>query len=315
VKVLITGAGGFVGRHLTAHLRACGDTVIAADPVAPPADEGVRPAAVDVTDAPAVSQLVGDTAPDAVIHLAALAFVPEAERQPPRTIAVNVSGVVNLLSAVAAHRPQARILLVSSAEVYGAPDPSRLPLAEDAPTAPVNLYATTKLMAEVYARYAAPRHGLDLLIARPFTHVGPGQGPAYALSGFAQQLARIAAGTAPPVVEVGYLSARRDISDVRDVVTAYRLALEHLPSGSLFNICRGEDREIGEILQELIELSGLHVEMRVDPARLRPSDIPVLRGSAAFLHDAVGWQPAIPWRTTLLDLYNYWTNRLCADIQ
>ncbi|NLH51139.1 MAG: NAD-dependent epimerase/dehydratase family protein [Myxococcales bacterium] len=307
MKILITGAGGFVGGHLIDHLAAQGDRVCGADFQPPNHPALEKSLALDVTDARAVAAVLAETVVDAVIHLAAVTFVPDAEDDPTRAIAVNVGGTANLLHALKAHRPQARLLLISTAEVYGAPEPERLPLTENSSVRPVNVYATTKWLAEEYARFARGRFGLDILVARPFTHVGPRQRPVFALSSFAQQIAAIAAGKQEPVIHVGNLQARRDILDVRDVVRAYRLALQTLPAGAVFNICRGEAREIGDLLAELIRLSGKDIEVRVDPHRLRQLDIPALRGSAEYLRQATGWRPEISWRKTLDDLRLYWT--------
>ncbi len=306
MKILVTGAGGFVGRHLLEHLAACGDRVVAADRsvIIAPAAQSIT---LDVADARATDDLLAAWPVDAVIHLAAIAFVPEAEEDPSRTIAINAGGAANVLRAIARHCPRARFLLISSAEVYGAADPANLPTTEAAPLAPANGYAASKLLAEVFTRYAAARHQLDVLIARPFTHLGPGQSPQFAISSFARQLAEIATGRAEPVLRVGNLAARRDICDARDVVAAYRLALLKMPAGAIFNICRGVDFSMGELLDALIEQSGVRAEVRVDPARLRPVDIPVIRGAADYFMGVTGWRPQIELRQTLRDLYDYWT--------
>lgn len=305
MKILVTGANGFVGRHLVAHLLRAGDHVIAADREPPDFGDGVANVPLDVVAAAAVDRLVGETAPDAVMHLAAVTFVPDAEAAPDAAITVNAGGAANLLHAVARHRQDSRFLLVSSAEVYGAPSPEALPLSENAPLEPINAYAASKLLAEDYARFAVRRYGLDVLIARPFTHVGPGQRPVFALANFAGQLGAIAAGRQEPVIKVGNLDARRDICDVRDVVKAYRLALDLVPAGTTFNVCSGVDRGIGETLRELISLSGLDVRIEVDPQRLRGRDIPVIRGTAELLRGHTGWRPETPWRETLAETLSF----------
>ncbi|MDP8224917.1 MAG: NAD-dependent epimerase/dehydratase family protein [Candidatus Lernaella stagnicola] len=305
MNIAVTGAGGFVGAHLCAHLAACGDRITATDRDAPARDR-CQNEALDVTDAAAVDRFFAAQRFDAVLHLAAIAFVPEAERDPATAMHVNVGGTANVLHAVAKHQDKARVLVISSAEVYGAPAAEEMPITEEFAVRPVHAYAFSKWLAEQYARFVADREDIDLLIARPFSHIGPGQRPVFAAASFAKQLAEIAAGRQEPIIRVGDLSAKRDVADVRDVVRAYRLALEKLPNGAVFNVCSGKERAIGDILNDLIELAGIEVRVEVDESRLRAHDIPVIRGAHEYLTRFTGWQPEITWRQTLTDLFQAW---------
>ncbi|HPM75511.1 MAG TPA: GDP-mannose 4,6-dehydratase [bacterium] len=308
MKILVTGASGFVGRHLTDHLRAHGDQVVAAFfPAGLEPDETIEHRELlDIREAQAVERLLAAYDIDAVIHLAAQAFVPEGEINPAETMAINIGGTANLLRALTLHRPRARLLLVSSAEVYGSAPPEKMPFTEVSQPQPANFYAQSKLLTEQLALYQARLHGLDVIVARPFTHIGPGQSPRFSISGFARQLAEIKAGRQQPVLRVGNLSARRDITDVRDVVSAYRLALRSVSSGSIFNICTGKAFIIEELVRKLIGIAAMEIDIEIDPTRLRPIDLPVLYGSADKLLRETGWRPQRPIEETLRDIYRYW---------
>ena len=308
MRILVTGSGGFVGRHLIRHLLECGDQVIAAyhprEIVLP--DAGLRNYSFDILDVNALEEVVAGEKVEAVIHLAALAFVPDADKDPGQTMAVNVGGTANLLQSLAVYQPQARILLVSSSEVYDASQRERMPLGEHSPIRPNNYYALSKWLAENLALWAIKERGMDIVIARPFNHIGPGQSPRFAVSGFARQLAAIAAGRVAPILEVGDLEVQRDMSDVRDIVQAYRLALEKIPVGTVFNICSGQPYKIGWLLEQLISLAQCDVEVRVDPRRLRKRDVPFLSGSCKLFKDHTGWATQVSIFKTLYDTLDYW---------
>jgi GDP-4-dehydro-6-deoxy-D-mannose reductase len=217
------------------------------------------------------------------------------------------------LNAIKLHRPQARILLISSAEVYGRSAGEGIALTESDPLQPVNLYAQTKLLGEQLAHWFTEHNGMDIIIARPFPHLGPAQDPAFSVSGFARQLATIAAGQAKPVLHVGNLSVRRDFTDVRDVVRAYRLALEKLPPGATFNISSGRDYLLSDLVDMLIRESGVSVKVEVTQSRLRTNDLFFLRGSADYLFQQTGWRPELPIEQTLRDIYQYWRDQPSED--
>lgn len=312
MNVLVTGAGGFVGGRLVAHLLASGDRVVVAyehEGQRPRASRKLIPVVLDVTNDQMAMQTLAEHDVEAVIHLAAIAFVPSAEENPARTMAVNVGGVAAMLRAVKLYRPHARFLFASSAEVYGRSAADGRTLTERDALQPMNVYAQSKLLAEQCARWYAENHGLDVLIARPFPHLGPGQDPAFSISGFARQLSLMAAGRTEPTLRVGNLAVCRDLTDVRDVVRAYRLALENMPSGDVFNICSGREFQLADLVDELIRLSGVAVQVEVDEARLRPVDLFCLRGSAEHLHRQTGWRPAVMIDQTLRDVYQYWLDQ------
>jgi len=309
VKVLVTGAGGFAGRHLVDYLLTQGDQVVAAfehQGQIPPPARNLLPLVFDITNDQAVSGALQAHEVDAAIHLAAIAFVPSVDKKPGRAMAVNVGGTAALLNAIKSHRPRARILLISSAEVYGRSAGEGNALTESDPLQPVNLYAQTKLLVEQLARWFAEHDGLDIIVARPFPHLGPGQDPVFSVSGFARQLATIAADQAKPVLHVGNLSVRRDFTDVRDVVRAYRTALEKLPPGATFNICSGRDYLLSDLVELLIRESRVSVKVEVSQSRLRSNDLFFLRGSADYLYRQTGWRPEVPIEQTLRDIYQYW---------
>jgi GDP-4-dehydro-6-deoxy-D-mannose reductase len=298
LRVLVTGAHGFVGRYLVTALHERGHAV----------DEVDRHAAaipVDVTDAAEVRAVVLRSRPDAIAHLAAQAFVPAAIADPAATFSVNALGTQHLLDAVRAMgTPSPRVLVVSSADVYGAHDPRDYPLAETQATFPMNPYAASKIAAEALALAYARSYGLDVVVTRAFNHIGPGQDERFAVAGFAAQLARVAEGLASEV-RVGNLESRRDFLDVRDVCAAYVALLEGAgAAGELYNVASGTATSLQEVLRRLITIAGVPVEVREDPARMRPSDVPLSVGDAAKLRAATGWSPSIPLMAALRAVYD-----------
>jgi GDP-4-dehydro-6-deoxy-D-mannose reductase len=312
VRVLLTGANGFVGRHLTAALRARGHEVV-------PADRGVHEdggVAVDVTDALAVRAAFDLARPDAVAHLAAQAFVPASLRDPDETFAVNARGTLHVLDAAraaAADGVRPRVLVVSSADVYGAQPREAYPLRETAAPQPRNPYAASKVAAEALALAYASSFGVDAVVTRAFNHIGPGQDERFAVAAFARQIARAAAGGGPQVL-VGNLEATRDILDVRDVCAAYVLLLEGAGEpGEIYNVCSGSAATMREILRRLIEIARVPVEVREDPERMRPADVPVSVGDASKLRAATGWEPRIPLAAALRAVYDDARSRVARE--
>jgi GDP-4-dehydro-6-deoxy-D-mannose reductase len=289
VRVLVTGSDGFVGTWLMRHLAERGDDAVGLDP------------AVDVTDAAALTKAVVAVEADAVIHLAALASVGATWKDPTAAFAVNATGTLHLVQAALACAAPPRVLLISSAEVYGVVRPDDLPLVESRPVQPVSPYALSKAAAELVGRQAWLGHGLEVVVARPFNHTGPGQASGFVVPSVARQVADAARSGARSLL-VGDVSVRRDLTDVRDVVRAYRLLVEHGTPGEAYNVCRGTSTEIAEVARRLLALAGVDLPLEVDPARLRPVDLPDLRGDPSRLREATGWAPEIALDTTLGDV-------------
>ena len=276
MRVLVTGARGFVGGHLLDHLRACGDEPDAID------------SETDVTDAAAVLKAVEAARPEAVVHLAGLSSVAASHREPARTFAVNALGTVNLLAAMQQAAPRARVLLVGSAEMYGA---CAEVATEQTSLQPLSPYAASKLAAEIAGFQFHRAHGLQVVSARPFNHLGRGQRLDFVVPSFAAQLAEIRRGRAEPVLRVGNLEPVRDFSHVDDVVEAYRLLLIEGVAGEAYNVSSGQGNSIREVLERMIGLSGVKARIEVDPARLRPAEISRLVGDSAKLK-RLGWRPS-----------------------
>lgn len=290
MRAFVTGGHGFVGTWLRAHLEAAGDEV-----VAPLLHE------VDILDAGAVAGALAEARPDAVYHLAGLAHVGRSWEDAERYFEVNAAGTLHLLEAARRLTAPPRVLLVSSAEVYGAVKPDELPLTEGSPLLPVSPYAASKAAAELLGVQAHLGRGLPVVRARPFNHVGPGQEPTFAAPAFARRIVE-AQRAGARTLRVGNLAARRDLVDVRDVVRAYRLLVASGQPGAAYNVCSGRDVGMDELVRLLLDLSGASLEIEVDPELMRPADVPVLRGDPAKLRAATGWAPEIPLEQSLGDV-------------
>jgi GDP-4-dehydro-6-deoxy-D-mannose reductase len=293
MRALITGGKGFVGQWLAAHLKDRGDEVSVID------------IETDVADGAAVGRVMADIVPDAVYHLAAMTHVGESWEHPGPVLRVNVLGTAEILAAARSIESNPRVLVVSSAEVYGVVTPGQLPLGEDTPTQPASPYAASKLAAEAVAFQAWRGYGQPVIVVRPFNHIGPGQSPNFFVPALAKRIvdARRSGARSLPV---GTLTTRRDFTDVRDVVAAYRLLVERGVPGDVYNVCSGRDVAMSEVAAQLLELAGAEVTLETDPALIRPVDVPVLRGSAERLRAATGWEPNIPLATTLADVLTSW---------
>jgi GDP-4-dehydro-6-deoxy-D-mannose reductase len=301
VRALVTGAAGFVGSYLVRRLLDDGHEVFGGTPAEhPPRHPGehVRWLALDVTSDESIGDTLHGARPDVVFHLAAQASVGESFRDALGTWEVNATGTLRLLHAVG---KAARVVVVSSAEVYGSVPDAEQPLAEDRPLRPVNPYAASKAAAEMAAVQASLAGAADAVVARSFNHTGPGQDARFSLPSFARQLAAVARAEAEPVLRVGNLSARRDFLDVRDVVGAYVALAERGEAGGVYNVCSGEARSIRSLVDEMVEISGTGARVEVDPSRVRPVDVPLLCGDPARIR-GLGWKAAVPLRQTLADL-------------
>jgi GDP-4-dehydro-6-deoxy-D-mannose reductase len=295
MRALITGGNGFVGRHLQAHLESLGDSVSILD------------LPLDITDYQAVRDVVADVQPDAIYHLAALSHVGTSWTNPSAVVDVNVAGTTNVLSAAREVVPNATVLFVSSADVYGPRTPQEMPLGEATEPRPTSPYAASKLAGEVFAQQAVRGFGQRVVIARPFNHVGPGQNASFFIPGITSRMVAATENAATDIA-VGNLTSRRDFTDVRDVVRAYRLLVERGVAGEVYVIASGRDVTMQDVADELRQLVNPALRFVEDPALLRPVDVPLLRGDASKLEAATGWRPEISWSETLADIVADVTN-------
>jgi len=297
MKVFVTGVAGFVGQRLEARLEAAGARVIGTD------------LELDVADAGRVADAVSAARPDAIVHLAAISFVPEAETNPRAVYRVNFLGAHSILEAARKISPGVRLLLVGSGHVYGAADPGAPPFDERSPLRPDAPYAWSKAAADLLGGVYA-NQGVDVVRVRPFNHTGTGRPDHFVESSFARQIAEIERGLRPPTIALGNLEAIRDFLDVEDVVDAYvRLLDPNVPAGP-YNVASGRGTSIRELLDLLLAETSIRPEVKVDQARWRPADTSV--GSAERLAQATGWAPTIPLRETLRRLLDGWREAVGA---
>jgi GDP-4-dehydro-6-deoxy-D-mannose reductase len=302
MNILVTGACGFVGRHLINELATHGHQVTGLDIGSPPA--WLTPAtfiSANITEADALNDVVAETRPEACIHLAGWAFVPSGIVSPVKIMDVNLAGTIHVLEAFRKTAPAARILFVSSSHVYGMHTRSA-PIHEDDPLSPDTFYSISKAAADQVCRLYAKQYGMTVMVARPHNHIGPGQSPQFAIASFGRQVAAIRAGAAP-AMKVGNLENRRDFTDVRDIVRAYRLLIEKGSAGQAYNIASGREVRVGDVLARLCELAKVSPVISQDPAFYRPADEnPVL--DTHRIRTDTGWAPLIPLDQTLNDILN-----------
>jgi GDP-4-dehydro-6-deoxy-D-mannose reductase len=318
VRSLITGVGGFAGQHLAAWLLSRGEAVSGV------ARGNVRWHVSDVASADRFELLTADltqtegatrvlelAAPDRIYHLAAQSFVPESFADPLGTFENNTASLINMLEAMRARVPEARVLVVSSSEVYGRTSGGTA-IDEDAELRPESPYAVSKAAIDLFAYQYRAAYGLDIVRVRPFNHIGPGQSERFVASSFARQIADIERGDRPPVIEVGNLDAMRDFTDVRDMVRAYELAVLKGEPGAVYNIGRGSAVSIGHLLETMLKSSGVPIEVRVNPSRLRQVDAPMQVCDPRRFRERTQWAADIPLDQTLKDTLDHWRARVTA---
>lgn len=347
MRVLITGVTGMAGSHLAeylvenpnlivfgtyrwrsrlenlAELQACGRLNFIAeggnlhspDLVRRLVEEQARPGVLnlieaDWTDPFSTHNIIAAVRPDRIFHLAAQSFVPTSWNAPAETIRLNALMQLNIFEAVRREKLDPRIHIAGSSEEYGYVKPEELPIKETNPLRPLSPYAVSKVTQEMLAYQYFRSFGLKNIVTRGFNHTGPRRGHVLVTSNFAKQIAEIEAGKRPPVMLVGDLSSKRDWVDVRDMVRAYWLALEKCEPGEVYNIGSGVARAVGDVLNILLSFTEVKIEVRQDPARLRPSDVKILQADVTKFRQATGWEPRIPFEQTLLDLLNYWRARV-----
>ena len=296
MKALVTGAHGFVGPYLTAHLESKGDEVVGVDHE------------VNITDAESVRARFADEMPDVVYHLAAASHVGDSWSAPTEVVRINSEGSLNVLLA-SVEAGVERVVLIGSAEEYGLVSPEQVPITEDTPLRPVSPYGASKAAAEMLASYVVRGRDLPVVCVRPFNHLGPGQSDRLVASTLAQQVA-VNERTGGTELHAGDLTPKRDFTDVRDVVRAYRLLAEKGVSGEAYNVCSGRAVAIRELADTLIALSGRDMKVVLDADRLRPVDVPILEGDATKLRNHTGWEPEISLEQTLRDLLDWWRKHL-----
>lgn len=319
MNVLVTGITGFAGSHLaelllrlpTPQINLFG-TYLHPETIQSHLGPWVSKITFfpwDVTQPQDIESILQKTEPEIIFHLAGISYVPEAEQDPSLTYRINSLSVHYLLENVAKICSKARIVLISTSEVYGKVSVTEIPLTESHPINPCNVYAVSKVMMEVIAKYKMNAHQLNLMILRSFNHSGPRQSDQFVISNFCRQIARINLGLAEPVLRVGDLEAKRDFTDVRDIVRGYWFAATKGRTGEIYNLCSEKAYSIGQITSMLTEISEESVQVLQDPSRLRKSDLPILLGSYKKFHQDTQWEPLHTLDSTLKETLHYWILR------
>lgn len=309
-RILITGAGGFVGKHLIRQLQSTQPSAslygIVLNNVDNPEIGGIEMLAADLLDSQRVQEVMETVKPDAIYHLAAQSSPRLSFQIPAETLQNNLLSQLNLFQSCLTLNIKPHILIVGSADSYGMVKPENLPVTEQTPFRPANPYAVSKAAQDLLGLQYFLSHKLPILRARPFNHIGPGQRQGFVATDFASQVARIEVGLQEPILTVGNLTAKRDFTDVRDVVRAYDLLMQFGTPGEAYNICTGHSHSIQYLMETLIKLSRIPIEVRVDQARMLPADIPDIRGDSTQLRQVTGWEPTIPFERSLSDILDDW---------
>jgi len=314
MKTLITGIAGFAGSYLAELLLSEREevfgTVMPGESTRNMAsfESQVRLFTCDIRNADAVRELMDEARPDEIYHLAAVTFIPDSVVDPRLTFETNLYGSLNLFEAASGRAPNARILFVGSADEYGLVRGDELPISEENPLRPTNPYSVSKVSASMLAYQYGLTRNLHVVRVRPFNHTGPRQSPRFVCSDFALQIVEAEKGLREPEIRVGNLKPRRDFTDVRDVVRAYREILKNGESCEVYNISSGVSVGIGEILDILISVSGQKIKIIECSERTRTTDVKDIRGDSRKIERVTGWKPAIPLKETLEDMIEYWRN-------
>ena len=298
-KALLIGGTGFAGQHL-ARLLEMDHEVVSVGSV------------YDVADKDTVMSLVKNENPDVVVHMAAITTVRESIIDPDRAFQIGFFGLNNLIQALKKYDFQGRLLNISSSEVYGFPDVKNLPLKESAPLRPMSPYAVTKIATEALSFQQSQTGEVDIVTARPFTHIGPGQSGRFAMASFAKQITEVKLGLKEPIINVGNLESTRDILDVRDVAAAYKSILNVGITGEVYNVCSDKESRMIDLLDRLIEQAGIHIEVKVDKNLVRKQEQQRILGCSDKLRNQTGWQPGIRLEQTFADMLHDW-ERVISD--
>lgn len=311
-KALIIGASGFVGPYLAAQLSGeSGMKVYATKlPQGELDDIQAEVCDLDIMNKDEIVDLLYKIRPDYIFHLAAQSSVAVSWKNPGLTIDVNIKGSVNVLDAVRELYYKPRVLLIGSGEEYGHIRPGETPISEDNHLRPGNLYAATKVCQNMIAKIYTTAYDMELIMVRAFNHIGPKQAPIFVVSDFCKQVVEIEKGVREPVMMVGNLKAMRDFTDVRDVVRAYALLVEHGKAGETYNVGSGHAVSIQDVLDLIISQSSAEVEVKVDPNKIRPVDVPIIEADTTKLREATGWERKIPLEQTIRETMDYWRQHI-----
>lgn len=307
MRSLVIGGAGFVGKYLVRHLLELKhEVIITKMPMEEARVEGAAVYDLDILDKATVTELLEKISPDLVFHLAAQSSVSMSWKNPQQTVDVNVKGSVNVLDGLRNMKKKARILLIGSGEEYGQVFPSETPVCETNPLRPGNIYAATKACQNMIGRIYAQAYGMNLVMVRAFNHIGPDQSPVFAAADFCRQAALIESGMQEAVIRVGNLEAKRDFTDVRDVVHAYVLLAEKGQAGETYNVGSGHAVSIGDVLKLVLKQSAVEIQVEVDEEKLRPVDVPVMEADVRKVWRDVGWKAQIQLEQTIGDMMEYW---------
>lgn len=319
MRGLVTGITGFAGSHLAEYLLSRGVTVYGTFRWRSRLDNvrhlltRVNLVECDLKDRSSVDRVIETVQPDRIYHLAAQSFVPTSWNAPVETFMINVAAQINLMEAVRHLGLKTRIQIACSSEEYGLVYEHEVPIGEDNPLRPLSPYGVSKVAQDLLGFQYHRSYGMFIVRTRAFNHTGPRRGEVFVTSNLSRQVAEIEAGLREPVLRVGNLDARRDFTDVRDMVSAYWLALEMGEPGEAYNICSGRSYSVREVVEILQGLSKVSFSVEQDPDRLRPSDVPILMGDAGRFRERTGWEPGIKFEQTLADLLDYWRERVCRS--
>ncbi|MFH1073041.1 MAG: GDP-mannose 4,6-dehydratase [Nanoarchaeota archaeon] len=317
-KALITGISGFAGSHLAELLLKNGYEVWGTIRWRSKTENidhlkgKVKLVETDIRDLSSVHRMIIEVQPDVIFHLAAQSFVYSSFHAPQETLMTNILGNVNLLEAVRMQKLDPIILIAGSSEEYGLVHPEECPIKETNPLRPMSPYGVSKVAQDLISRQYYHAYGIKSIVTRAFNHTGPRRGEVFVTSTFAQQIAKIENGKQEPVIRHGNLDAKRDFTDVRDMVKAYLLAAEKGIPGEVYNLCSGDTGtySIREMLDILLKFSTAKIKLEEDPARMRPSDVNILHGDSSKFRKLTGWKPEIPFEQTMKDLLDYWRERV-----
>lgn len=310
MKALITGVNGFVGGYLSDYLISQGfevyGTKLSNEPVNAYLSSQVKIFDIDITFEEQVNNVINSVQPDFIYHLAAQSSVALSWKKPQLTMLININGTINILEAVRQANLKTRILLIGSSEQYGIIKPEEVPVNEQHSLQPANPYAISKISQELMAQQYIKSYGMDILLVRAFNHIGPRQTPAFVVADFAKRIAEMEKGKLPPSLLVGNLEAKRDFTDVRDIVRAYYGIMQKGQKGEIYNVGSGQCYRVKEILEILLSMSELDITVETDPQRLRPSDMPIIQCDNTKLKNITAWYPQYSLRDTLKDVLDYW---------